>query len=346
MFTAIAREVSEALNLPMVEMCRYEPDGTATVIGATGDHPFQPGTNWPLDGPSLTAQVRRTERPARIDDYADVSGKIGDAAREGVHPGVGAPILVDRRVWEWFQPAATPQSGYRPMPRLGSASSTELLATAIANTQARKSRTGADEQSALRRLATLVAGRSRRCVRCGLPRNRPPVRGHQRQSRAFHDRRTQRHDGRLGVHDAHLPTGTRLPLRVTASMCSSAIPQHLAVSTVTRERPVSWRLLRKRGVKSEVGAPVVVEGRVWGALIAGTDDPEPLPRLEQRLSSFAELIATAISNASNQTELIASRTRIVEAADEQRRRVVRDLHDGAQQLGGGRHDVATRPGSW
>jgi len=90
--------------------------------------------------------------------------------------------------------------------------------------------------------------------------------------------------------------------------------------------------LRKRGVVSEVGAPVVVDGRVWGALIAGTDDPEPLPAgLEQRLSSFAELIATAISNATTQTELVASRTRIVEAADEQRRQVVRDLHDGAQQ---------------
>src|SRR3712207_8507284 len=86
--------------LPLVEMCRYEPDGTATVIGATGDHPFQPGTNWSLDGPSLTALVRRTQRPARIDDYADVSGRIGDAAREaGVHAGVGAPIVVDDRVW-------------------------------------------------------------------------------------------------------------------------------------------------------------------------------------------------------------------------------------------------------
>jgi signal transduction histidine kinase len=85
-------------------------------------------------------------------------------------------------------------------------------------------------------------------------------------------------------------------------------------------------------VRSEVGAPVVVDGRVWGALIAGTDEPEPLPAgLETRLASFAELIATAVSNATNQAELLASRARIVEAGDEQRRRVVRDLHDGAQQ---------------
>jgi GAF domain-containing protein len=99
-FAAVAEEVSKVLNLPLVEMCRYEADGTATVIGATGDHPFQTGTRWTLDGPSLTALVRQTERPARIDDYAGVEGPIGEAARaSGVHSGVGAPIVVDGRVW-------------------------------------------------------------------------------------------------------------------------------------------------------------------------------------------------------------------------------------------------------
>jgi signal transduction histidine kinase len=90
--------------------------------------------------------------------------------------------------------------------------------------------------------------------------------------------------------------------------------------------------LRQLGIRSEVGAPVVVDGRVWGALIAGTDQPQPLPNgTEERLAGFAELTATAVSNATARSELLASRARIVEAADEQRRRVVRDLHDGAQQ---------------
>ncbi len=67
-------------------------------------------------------------------------------------------------------------------------------------------------------------------------------------------------------------------------------------------------------------------------MIAGTDEPEPLPRgTEFRLARFAELIASAISNATARSELLASRARIVQAADEQRRHVVRDLHDGAQQ---------------
>jgi signal transduction histidine kinase len=77
---------------------------------------------------------------------------------------------------------------------------------------------------------------------------------------------------------------------------------------------------------------VVIDGEVWGALIAGTDRAEPLPPgTEYQVASFAELIATAVSNATARAELIASRARIVAAADEARRRLARDLHDGAQQ---------------
>jgi signal transduction histidine kinase len=75
-----------------------------------------------------------------------------------------------------------------------------------------------------------------------------------------------------------------------------------------------------------------VEGEVWGALIAGWDTDELAPEgTELRLASFAELIATAVSNASNRAELVASRARIVAAADDARRRIERDLHDGTQQ---------------
>ena len=71
---------------------------------------------------------------------------------------------------------------------------------------------------------------------------------------------------------------------------------------------------------------------VWGALIAGTDRAEPLPPgTEQRVASFAELIGTAVSNATARAELIASRARMITAFDAARQRVTRDLHDGAQQ---------------
>jgi signal transduction histidine kinase len=77
---------------------------------------------------------------------------------------------------------------------------------------------------------------------------------------------------------------------------------------------------------------VVVAGQVWGALIAGTDQPVPLPGgTEDRLAQFAELVGTAVANAADRAELIGSRARIVAAGDQARRRLARDLHDGAQQ---------------
>jgi len=76
----------------------------------------------------------------------------------------------------------------------------------------------------------------------------------------------------------------------------------------------------------------VIDGHVWGALIAGADKRAPLPAgTESRLANFAELIATAVSNATVHSELIAASRRVVEAGDAARRRVTRDLHDGAQQ---------------
>jgi signal transduction histidine kinase len=193
----------------------------------------------------------------------------------------------------------------------------------------------ADEQSALRRLATLVARVAQPavvfdavCQETGRLFNVTSVNLAHFTSDGFNLTMAG-----WSVHDVHLRTGTRLPLAgdsINVLVRDTAAPGRFdTYEGASGELAI---LLRQRGVRSEVGAPVVVDGRVWGALIAGTDEPEPLPTgLEQRLSSFAELIATAVSNATAQTELIASRTRIVEAADEQRRRVVRDLHDGAQQ---------------
>jgi signal transduction histidine kinase len=91
-------------------------------------------------------------------------------------------------------------------------------------------------------------------------------------------------------------------------------------------------LIRDLGLRSGVGAPIVVDGRLWGAAIVGSSRPEPpAPDTEDRLADFAELVATAIANADARGELIASRARIVTAGDEARRRIERDLHDGAQQ---------------
>jgi signal transduction histidine kinase len=172
--------------------------------------------------------------------------------------------------------------------------------TARAQREARRSARLAAEQAALGRVATLVA----RAV--------PP-------SEVF--AAVAREVGLLlGVGEAHLarygPDGTAT---VTAAWSSTG--ENVAVGS----------RVELEGLRSSAGAPIVVERRVWGVL-ATTSTSDPLPAdTEARLASFAELVATAISNADARTEVAASRARIVAAADDERRRVVRDLHDGAQQ---------------
>jgi signal transduction histidine kinase len=91
-------------------------------------------------------------------------------------------------------------------------------------------------------------------------------------------------------------------------------------------------VVREWGVRSSVGVPIKVEGRLWGVMVVSSTRGQPLPGdTEARLAAFTELVATAIANAESQAQLTASRARIVSAADQARRRIERDLHDGAQQ---------------
>jgi signal transduction histidine kinase len=99
-----------------------------------------------------------------------------------------------------------------------------------------------------------------------------------------------------------------------------------------RGEGVLSRTLRERGVFSSVGCPIMVGEDIWGVAIASSSTPEPLPAdTEERMLEFTELAATAIANAQSHADLIASRARVVTATDETRRRIERDLHDGTQQ---------------
>jgi signal transduction histidine kinase len=194
----------------------------------------------------------------------------------------------------------------------------------------------ADEHAALRRVATLVAAES------------PP-------SRVF-EQVTEEVGRLLGLpgatvvqyHGAHratvvagwsedgrlrFPVGTSLDLdgdTVVAKVLHSGTAQR-----VERYDEASGTLaetLRSAGYRAAVAAPVSVAGRLWGALVAATASDEPLPEgLERRLCDFADLVAQALANADARERLAASRAELVEVSDAERRRLERNLHDGAQQ---------------
>ena len=108
--------------------------------------------------------------------------------------------------------------------------------------------------------------------------------------------------------------------------CTARLDSHENVSGLTAAHA------SQRGLRSAVGTPITVDGRVWGAALVGSSHPEPLPpETEARIGDFADLVATAIANADTRSELMGSRARIVAAGDDARRRLERDLHDGAQQ---------------
>jgi signal transduction histidine kinase len=131
----------------------------------------------------------------------------------------------------------------------------------------------------------------------------------------------------------HVPPGTRLPLDgYTINVLIQSTRKPARVDSYDKAPGELAALLRKLGIRSEVGAPVIVNSSVWGGLIAGSDQVDGMPAgAELQVASFGELIGTAVANAATRAELVASRARLVAAADAGRRQLARDLHDGAQQ---------------
>ncbi|MET0456093.1 MAG: ATP-binding protein [Mycobacterium sp.] len=114
-------------------------------------------------------------------------------------------------------------------------------------------------------------------------------------------------------------------------------PVHTATMLACWNAPRSGDSLEEERVEhtatsTRAEAPVIVDGRRWGFVMVGMSKTEPLPPdTESRIGDFADLVSTAVANAQTRAELTASRIRIVKAADDARRRIERDLHDGAQQ---------------
>jgi signal transduction histidine kinase len=134
-------------------------------------------------------------------------------------------------------------------------------------------------------------------------------------------------------HDEQLAVGTRFALE-GASIAALVLQRSGPVrvdSFAEASGPIAQEA-RELGIVSSVGCPIVVAGQLWGAIAASSRRDTPFPAgTETQMSEFTELVATAIANAENQAELRASRARIVAASDLTRRRIERDLHDGVQQ---------------
>jgi signal transduction histidine kinase len=337
-FTAVTEAVGQLLPVDYAYVGRYEPDGTHTILGAWGPDQHAPvGSRYRLGGKNLITTVFETARSARMDDYADASGPLGvTAAGGGVRSAVATPILVDGRVWGMAIGGARVEQPLPADTEARLASFTELVATAIANAESHAGLTRlAEEQAALRRVATLVAR--------GGPEEELFAAVTEEVVRLLpvdfaHMGRYER-DGTIAVLAAagttvnHFPVGRRWRLggkNLATIVFETGLPGRIdGYADALGPLGVAGREL---GIRSSAGTPIIVEGRVWGAVIAGSTLEPSLPAdTETRLASFTELVATAIANAESRAALAASRTRIVAAADESRRRIERDLHDGAQQ---------------
>jgi signal transduction histidine kinase len=133
--------------------------------------------------------------------------------------------------------------------------------------------------------------------------------------------------------EAPLAVGTRFELEgmsIAAQVYESGRPARVDTFAGT-SGPIAQEA-QTLGIRSSVGCPIVVGGRTWGVIAASSRRATPFPpNTESRIADFTELVATAVSNAEARTALIASRARLLTAGDEARRRIARDLHDGAQQ---------------
>ena len=86
------------------------------------------------------------------------------------------------------------------------------------------------------------------------------------------------------------------------------------------------------GHRSAVAAPITLETGIWGAIAVSTTRDEPLPpESEQLVGDLGALASRAVAAAEERRRLAASRLHVVEGADEARRRLERELHEGPHQ---------------
>jgi signal transduction histidine kinase len=334
---AVTEETGRLLGADHALTAQYNYGHSRTLVSTwsrTGT-PLREGSRRPLGGWDVHTLVFDTGRAARIDDYAASGHPAEDAWAAGIHASVAVPISIQGRLWGAMSVAST-QGPLPPGTEERLAGFTELAATAIANTEARTElREFADEQAALRRVATLVT------------RGAPPeeafaaVTGEAGRVLAVDAAVLEQYApdatvvfaGVWARSDAALLTvGSRASLggeNVSSLVFRTGRPAR--IDDYDQATGPLAELARQAGLRSSVGVPVTVGGRLWGVLSALSRSGPLAPGTETRLTRFTELAAIVVANAEARAALTVSRARIVAAADATRRRIERQLNEVAQE---------------
>jgi signal transduction histidine kinase len=333
---AVAVEAARILGVGAVSLIAHDADTEmfTKIFGTHGERsPVPDGATWPVQDCPEGALVLATGRPARVDDWTGIPGAPAAKHREaGFGQAVAAPVIIDGSIWGCLAAYGEADEILPPGCETRLADYTNLMATAIANAQVRDKLRGLAKQqgAALRRVATLVAqqaspptifnavaGEASRAL--GVPRV-DVGRYHQDGSVVLLGS-----TGRSGRPDDHAFSESEkyVAARVMETGRAARVDDR-----TTRPAP-NAAAADEEGFRSVVGAPIMVEGALWGVIVvlAGEILHEDT---ETRLTDFTHLVASSISNVQARNNLIASRSRIVTASDETRRRIERNLHDGIQ----------------
>ncbi|GAA1764861.1 GAF domain-containing sensor histidine kinase [Agromyces humatus] len=307
----VARFAAQLLSADYVAILQFSPGDLVEVRAAwaaTGD-PTVMLDGWSLSEDQVTRRLIDEGASVREEEWAKIDDAVGVALRHrfGVRASVGVPVLLGSHVWGALFVHSTREN----LPgdaELRLEAFARLIAASVANARTRAQlQQLLDEQAALRRVAEAVA----RAV--------PPfdvfavvaeelgrlfkVRG--AKLIRYNDDGTGTFVASWGPLLAGTPTGTTVP--TTGTSVAGLILATGLPSRVDDFGPVVGALgaiMRSEGLRSAAGAPIRVDGRLWGALIVGSEDPQPLPHdTEARIAKFAELVSLAMSNLEARAEL-------------------------------------------
>ncbi|MFF0373819.1 sensor histidine kinase [Actinoplanes missouriensis] len=340
-FTAVADELAGLIGADATFVTRRaEPvtgeSESVTVVGSyggvTADLPV--ASRIELKPGMLLSQVLHTGEAARMSGAALRNGPLGALVEKlGVRATIAIPVMVGPRRWGVVV-AGTAKEDFPAGTEARIRDFIELAALAIANAQAEQElRVLAETQEALRRLALLIAqGVAPEVVFAAVTKEvlRHFGNGTARLIRYELDGTATllANEGTTGPHVQVGQAWQGYP----ATGLTAAVQRSGQTARVDDYRNLpGGDKYAAEGLISAVGMPIHVNGRLWGMIAVGSGEGRLPDDTEARMAVFTELVATAVADAQSHAELISSRARIVAAADEARRRIERDLHDGAQQ---------------